>query len=285
MPLDQIDVDKLGAGKKTEEGKEMSFLEHLEELRWHILRALVAIMIGGVVLFIFYPWYFEHILLGPKNPDFISYKWFCRLADVTGFKALCFSPPEFQSIATGLAETFILSLKMAFIGGLVLAFPYVFWEVWSFIRPGLYPQERSVTRYVVIICSILFLMGVCFGYFIIAPFAINFLVTYTIPGVTNMPTIQSLINYMIMFTLPAGMIFELPIVVFFLSKLGVVTAKGMKQYRRHSIVGILVLAAIVTPPDVITQMLIAIPLYVLYEISIYIAKRGEQLYKKGLQED
>nr|HMQ64366.1 twin-arginine translocase subunit TatC [Flavilitoribacter sp.] len=157
--------------------------------------------------------------------------------------------------------------------------------VWSFIRPGLYPQERSVTRYVVFICSILFLMGVCFGYFIIAPFAINFLVTYTIPGVTNMPTIQSLINYMIMFTLPAGMIFELPIVVFFLSKLGVVTAKGMKQYRRHSIVGILVLAAIVTPPDVITQMLIAIPLYVLYEISIYIAKRGEQLYKKGLQED
>ncbi len=285
MPLDQIDVDKLETKTKNGTGKEMSFLEHLEELRWHIVRSLVAILAVGTVLFIFYDKYFEYILLGPKRPEFIAYKWFCQIAEFTGVSGLCFSPPEFKSIATGLAETFILSFKMAFVGGLVIAFPYVFYEIWRFVRPGLYPHERMVTRYVVFTCSFLFLTGVCFGYFIIAPFAINFLVGYTIPGVENTPTIQSLINYMVMFTLPAGLIFELPIVVFFLSKLGMVTAEGMRKYRRHSIVGILLVAAIVTPPDVVTQFMIAIPLYFLYEISIFIAKRGEKLYQKGLTDE
>lgn len=285
MPLDQIDVDKLETKTKKHEGKEMSFLEHLEELRWHIVRSLVAILVVGTFLFIFYDWYFEYILLGPKRPDFISYRWFCQIAESTGLTGLCFSPPEFKAIATGLAETFILSFKMAFVGGLVIAFPYVFWEIWRFIRPGLYPNEKSVTRNVVFTCSLLFLTGVAFGYFFIAPFAINFLVGYTIPGVENTPTIQSLINYMVMFTLPSGLVFELPIVVYFLSKLGIVTAAGMRKYRRHSIVGILLVAAIVTPPDAVTMFMIGIPLFILYEISIFIAIRGEKLHQKGLTDE
>lgn len=283
MPLDQIDVDKLNNGKATSDEKEMSFLDHLEELRWHIIRSLIAIVSLGIVFFIFKDWYFDTVILGPTHPDFVSYGFFCNLSQWLHLSdALCFEPPTFSIQTVVFAETFIVHVKTAFIGGFVAAFPYIFYEIWRFIQPGLYQNEQKVTRGVVVICSLLFLIGVLFGYFVIAPFAINFLMGYDLPGVVNSPTISSVIVYMVMFTLPAGVIFELPIVVYFLSKLGLVTAKGMKQYRRHSIIGILALAAILTPPDVVTQFLIAIPLYILYEISIGIAKRGEREYNKEL---
>ncbi len=280
MPLDQVDVDKYewdAASGKLDQAKDMSLFEHLEELRWHIIRALLGIVIGAVVLFLFEDWYFKTILLGPTNEDFISYRWFCNISS-----AICFTPPEFQTIATGFAETFITSIKMCFVGGFVIAFPWVFYQIWSFIRPGLYKEERRITRGVVFICSLLFLLGVLFGFFIIAPFAVNFLGSYTIPTVVNSPTLQSVINYMVMFTLPAGLIFELPIVVYFLARIGLVSAKDMRTYRRHSIIGILLLAAILTPPDVVTQFLIGIPLFILYEVSILVALRAERQYQKDL---
>lgn len=283
MPLDQIDVDQIENGKSNAEEKEMSFLDHLEELRWHIIRSLIAILIVSIVFFIFKNWYFGTVLLGPTEDDFVSYKIFCQFSEwIKAGSALCFDPPEFRILATGFAENFILHIKSAFIGGFVAAFPYVFYEIWKFIMPGLYPNERQVTRGVVIICSLLFMLGVLFGYFIIAPFAINFLGGYVLPGVENTPTVSSLIGYMVMFTLPAGLIFELPMVVYFLSKLGLVTAQGMKQYRRHAVIGILALSALITPPDVVTQFLIGIPLFILYEISIGIARRGEKEYNKDL---
>jgi len=189
---------------------------------------------------------------------------------------MCFAPPEFRKQAIGFGEAFITSIKVSIIGGIILAFPYVFWEIWRFIKPGLYPEERRYTRGVVFICSFLFFLGVLFGYFIIAPFAINFLAGYTIPGVENSPTLNSFINYMIMFTAPAGLIFELPVLVFFLTKIGLLTSETMRTYRRHSIIVILLLSAIITPPDVVTQFLIAIPLSILYEISIVIARRVER---------
>ncbi|MCB0628771.1 MAG: twin-arginine translocase subunit TatC [Saprospiraceae bacterium] len=284
MPLDQMDVDQIENGKASKEEKEMSFLDHLEELRWHVIRSLVAIVTMGIIFFIFKDWYFNTVFLGPTQKDFASYEFFCRASEwlhISG--ALCFEPPPFQLQATGFAEQFIMAIKAAFVGGFVAAFPYVFYEIWMFVLPGLYPNERKVTRGVVIICTTLFALGVLFGYFVIAPFAIKFLMGYTIPGVANIPTISSFILYMLMFTMPAGLIFELPVVVYFLSKLGLVTAKGMRQYRRHSIIGILALAAILTPPDVVTQFLIGIPLYILYELSIGIAKRGEKEYQKGLE--
>jgi sec-independent protein translocase protein TatC len=197
---------------------------------------------------------------------------------------MCFTPPIFETQAIGFGEAFITSIKVSFIAGFIAAFPYVFYEFWRFIRPGLYEKERKATRGVVFICSMLFLLGVCFGYFIISPFAINFLVGYTIPGVTNIPTLGSLINYMIMFTAPAGLIFELPIVVFFLARVGLITPALMKQYRRHSIIGILLLSALITPPDVVTQFLIGIPLYFLYELSIVVAARTYKRYEAELSE-
>jgi len=271
MPLDQIDVDK---PTEKKEGAEMSFLEHLEELRWHILRSLTAIVLVGIVLFINQDWLFDKVIFGPTKGNFLSYRAFCGFSEWIGLgDTMCLQPPDFRKQAIGFGEAFITSIKVSFITGFIVAFPYVFYQIWSFIRPGLYQQERNAARGAVFVCSALFLMGVMFGYFIISPFAVKFLAGYTIPGVENTPTLSSLINYMIMFTAPAGLIFELPVVVYFLSKVGLVTPEDMRKYRRHAIIGILLLAAMLTPPDVVTQFLIGIPLFVLYEISIMVSAR------------
>lgn len=280
MPLDQIDVDNM----QEQETQEMTFLEHLEELRWHIIRSLIAIVSFGIILFLFQGWFFEVVVFGPSKASFISYEVICNLSKNIGLgEQMCFTPPVFETVAIGFGEAFITSIKVSFIAGFIFAFPYVFWEFWRFISPGLYPNERKMTRGIVFICSFLFILGVCFGYFIIAPFAVNFLAGYTIPGVQNTPTLSSLINYMVMFTAPAGLIFELPIVVFFFAKIGLVTPALMKSYRRHAIIGILLLSAVLTPPDVVTQFLIGIPLFVLYEISILIAARVEKQEEAKMQ--
>lgn len=279
MPLDQVDIDKYDQ-QQLADAKEMSFLDHLEELRWHILRSLAAITIMGIVLFLFKNWFFEHIVFGPSHDDFISYRIICSLSNQLGMgDTMCFQPPVFETIAVGFAESFIMSIKVCFVAGFFVAFPYVFYQVWTFVKPGLYKNERTATRGIVAICSILFLLGILFGYYVISPFAINFLGGYYIPGVTNAPTISSFITYMVMFTAPAGLIFELPIVVYFLSKIGLLTPAIMKQYRRHAIVAVLILAALITPPDVVTQFLIGIPLFILYELSIFVSRRVEKQEK------
>ncbi len=280
-----MDVDALDK-EQSLEGKEMSFIDHLEELRWHIIRSLIAILSVGIIVYIFHDWFFETILFGPTHANFISYQFFCSLSENLGLgEAMCFTPPEFQQQAVNFGETFIVSIKVSFIAGFFIAFPYVFYEVWTFVRPGLYRNEQSATRGIVFICSLLFMMGVLFGYFVISPFAINFLGGYTIPGVVNAPTLSSFITYMVMFTAPAGLIFELPIVVYFLSKVGLVTPTIMRTYRRHAIVGVLVLSAVITPPDVVTQFLIGIPLFILYELSIFVSarvvKKEEAKWKAG----
>ncbi|NJC27560.1 twin-arginine translocase subunit TatC [Neolewinella antarctica] len=283
MPLDQMNVDDW---EMDEHGrplppveKEMSFIDHLEELRWHVVRSLVAILIGGIGLFIFRDWYFERILFGPMQADFISYEYICKW---TG-GSLCLAPPESITVqAIGMGEQFITSVKMAFVGGFVIAFPYVFYEFWSFIRPGLYAKEQQATRWVILISSLLFFIGISFGFLVVAPFGTYFLTNFTVGGAENIPTMDSVIGYMTMFTLPAALIFELPIVVHFLASFGLVTAEAMRKYRKHSLIGILILASVMTPPDVVTQVLIAVPLYSLYEISIFVAKRAQRKYEADL---
>lgn len=252
----------------------MSFFEHLEELRWHILRSLLVVMLAGIVLFIFQDWFFKQVIFGPTQKDFFSYQFICKLSHAVGLgDNMCFSPPEFKKQAIGFGEAFITSVSISFTAGLIFAFPYVFWELWRFVSPGLYATERNAARGVVFICSFLFMMGVSFGYFIIAPFAINFLVGYTIPGVENTPTLDSYIGYMVMFTLPMGLVFELPIVVYFLAKVGLIGPGTMREFRRHAIVVILIVAAFLSPPDAVSQVLIALPLFGLYEASILVAAR------------
>ncbi|MEM8906417.1 MAG: twin-arginine translocase subunit TatC [Bacteroidota bacterium] len=269
MPLDQMDVDKAGTRDlqpAAAEG-EMSFLEHLEELRWHLVRSVLSIVIFAIIVFAAGDWVFDAIILAPKVKSFATYQFICGLSD-----SLCFFPPQFKLITRQLGEQFFVHMKVAFFLGLIISFPYIFWEIWRFIKPGLYPEERKAARGMVFICSTLFILGVLFGYYIIAPFAITFLASYSV-GAENAPTLASYVSYMTMFTLPTGLVFELPIIVYFLSRVGLIGPEFMRTYRRHAVVVILLLAAVITPPDVVTQFLIGIPLFILYEVSILISAR------------
>ena len=256
---------------------EMTFLEHLEQLRWHLIRSIVAIVVAAVIVFLAKDFVFDNLINGPRNNEFLSYRLICGFSNSIGLgDRMCFGPPEFTTIGVGFAEAFLTHIKVSLVLGFVLAFPYVFWEFWRFIKPGLYSEEKAAARGIVLICSTLFIIGILFGYYCISPFAVSFLAGYTVPGTINQPTISSFVNYMVMFTVPAGLIFELPVVVYFLSKVGLLSPSNMKAYRKHAIIGILVLAALITPPDVITQFLIGMPLYLLFEISILISAKVQK---------
>lgn len=257
---------------KVNESNEMGFLDHIEELRWHIIRGgLVVITIAGVSLF-FQDAIFEYIIYAPKKPEFITYRMFCALSEST-----CFSPPELQLITRELGEQFFMGMTVSLYLGAIIAFPYLFWEFWRFIKPGLYEKEIKIANRLVGVTSLLFLLGISFGYFIIAPFAITYLGSYTVgTEAINSPTLSSYITYLTMFTVPVGIAFELPIVVYFLSKLGIIGPSFMKKYRREALLIIFIVAGIITPPDVLTQILVGIPMYILYELSIGVAKRVER---------
>lgn len=265
MPLDQIDVDKM-----DQQGSEMSFLDHLEELRWHLIRAVVSILVFAVIAFLAENLIFDSVILGHMDQNFPTYRFFCNLGEWT-----CFHPLDFKLETIALEEQFVTHLKVSFVIGIIISFPYIFWEIWRFVKPGLYPNEQKAARGMVFICSFLFFLGVLFGYYVIAPFAVTFLSNYSV-GAGNVgvaPRLSSYVNLVGMLTLPVGIVFELPVAVYFFSKIGVLTPEFMRSYRRHAAVIILILSAVITPPDVVTQLLISIPLYLLYEISIHISKR------------
>ena len=272
------------SGNGQPEGKkpdEMSFLEHLEELRWHIIRALASIVVVAIGVFLAKTLVFDKIILGPTDQAFPTYRFFCKLGE-----RFCFYPEGLQIITRDISEQFLCHIKVSIWLGLIVAFPYVFWEFWRFVKPGLYDKERKAARGVVLICSMLFLIGVLFGYFVISPFAITFLSSYSVSDkVANTTTLNTLVNSMTMFTIPTGLVFELPIVIYFLAKVGLVSSAFLKTYRKHAIVIILIVAAIITPPDVITQLLISVPLYSLYEVGIMIARRVEAKQKLAEQND
>ena len=250
--------------------EEMSFLDHLEVLRWHILRSVVSVLVFAIGFFSLGKVIFEQIIFAPKNADFISYRFFCWLS-----KATCLQEPDLTLIRRDMGEEFFIHIKVSVFLGIAVAMPYIFWEIWKFIKPGLYDNERKYARGFVAVCSLLFSMGILFGYFIIAPFAISFLSNYSVStsDVDSTATLSSYVSYLTMFTFPAGIVFQLPVIVYFLTKIGLVTPTFLKTYRRHAIIILLILSAVITPPDVVSQILICIPLTILYEISIYISKR------------
>jgi sec-independent protein translocase protein TatC len=261
--------------KSTEE--EMSFLEHLEELRWHIIRSLGSVIFFAVLVFLFKDFVFEEIVFAHKKDSFLTYRVLCGLADV-----LCFTPPDFDIVPREFGEKFFTHLKVSFWLGITISIPYIFYELWKFIKPGLYKKEQKAARGMVTICSSLFISGILFGFFIIAPFAIKFLAGYSLSLdevlVNDTTSLASYVNYLTMFTVPTGFVFELPVIVYFLSRIGLLTPEFMRKYRKHSIVVILIFAAVITPPEVITQILIGIPILVLYEISIHVSKRAVKKY-------
>jgi sec-independent protein translocase protein TatC len=258
--------------EKNIDQEEMGFLDHLEELRWHVVRSAIAITVFATIALCFQNWIFDNIIYAPKKPDFITYRLFCQISP-----AVCISPPELQLITRELGEQFFTGLTVSIYLGFICAFPYIFYEFWSFIKPGLYDKEVKIANRLVGVTAMLFLVGILFGYFIIAPFAITYLGGYTLgTEAINSPTLASYVNYLTMFCLPTGIAFELPIVVYFLAKIGIVGPKLMRTYRKEAYLAILIIAAIITPPDAITQMLVATPVFFLYEISIYIAYRVEK---------
>lgn len=252
----------------------MSFLQHLEELRWHIIRALIAVVAGAIVAFMFKNFIFDNIILAPNNPDFVTNRLLCRLADAVNAPALCINQDPIELISIKMSGQFTTHINISLVAGLIMAFPYVFWEFWSFFRPALYEKERKYARGAVTMASVLFIMGILFGYYIITPLSINFLGSYRVSDiVNNQINITSYIGSVTSVALSAGITFELPIVVFFLARIGVVTPEFMRRYRKHAIVLVLVVAAVITPPDVFSLILVTIPLVLLYEVSIFIASR------------
>lgn len=255
----------------------MSFFEHLEELRWHIIRALGSVVVISIVVFMLKDFVFQHVILGPTKPDFITYKLFCRwLPD------FCFYPENLQIITRDLQEQFMSHIKVSLWLGFIVAFPFVLYEFWRFIKPGLYKTEIKVATGLVTVCSLLFLIGVAFGYFVIAPVAITFLSTYSVsPDIANTTTLAALVGSMTMFTLPVGLVFEMPVIMYFLAKIGLISSSFLVEYRRHAVVIIVIVAAVITPPDAISMIVVAFPLLALYEISIIVTKRIDKEQKEN----
>ncbi len=254
--------------------KEMSFLDHLEALRWHLIRSTVAILLFTTLAFLNKGLIFDTILLGPKNPDFVTYRFLCYISDKFNLgEALCIKDVSFILMNINMAGQFTNHILISIIAGFIIAFPYVFWEIWRFVNPALHAKERKHTKGVVFFSSVLFISGVLFGYFLIAPLTVNFLGSYQVSAeVVNQINLSSYITTVASVTLASGVIFELPILTYFLTKIGIITPAFMRKYRRHAIVAIFILAAIITPPDVISQILVSIPLLLLYEFSIYVSK-------------
>ncbi|NIK74447.1 sec-independent protein translocase protein TatC [Thermonema lapsum] len=273
---------------KPVDDKEMSFIDHLEELRWHLIRSLLAILVFTVVAFIYKDFFFGKIVLGPARLDFWTYRKLCELGQLIDSPALCFDKLNFTLQSRKMAGQFLMHLTSSFVIGLIIAFPYVFWELWRFVRPGLYENERRVTTGVVLVVSLLFLTGSLFGYYILTPISVQFLANYTLdPSIVNEFDIISYVSTLLTLVLGCALLFQLPMLVYFLAKAGIVDAQSMRIYRRHAIVVIFVVAAIITPADVFSQIIVALPLILLYEISIFIAgfvkkkeERQEALQKR-----
>ncbi|HXH19731.1 MAG TPA: twin-arginine translocase subunit TatC [Chitinophagales bacterium] len=265
--------------KSSHNDSEMPFLEHVEVLRWHIVRSLITIAAASAIVFVNKTFVFDTLLFGPVTKDFITYRALCWVSSRIALgKALCIESFSFSFINIELAGQFMVHLKTSVLLGFIIAFPYIFWEFWRFVRPALHEREARYARGVVFFSSLLFFIGVLFGYFILIPTMLNFLGNYQVSAqVQNNFTLTNYIGFISMFMLASGGIFELPMVVYFFSKLGLLTPAFMRRYRRHAVVIILVAAAIITPsPDIGSQVLVFIPVYFLYEISIFISARVEK---------
>lgn len=262
----------------AEPPKELTFLQHLEELRWTLVRSAAAVVVCTAVAFVFKDLVFDTVILAPQRGDFITYRAFCWLAIHLGLdRSFCADNTGFTLMNTTMGGQFMVHITVSMVVGLIIAMPYVLWEVWRFVGPAMAKGERKAVTGVVFFGSVLFLMGVLFGYFVLAPMSIQFLGTYTVSAsVPNLVDLNSYIGTITSLTLWTGVVFELPLVVLFLARSGIVSAEFLRTYRKHAYVLILVIGAIITPPDVTSQLLVSIPLIALYEGSIRLAARAQR---------
>ena len=263
----------------------MSFLEHLEELRWHIIRSIAAIVFCGFICFIMKDFIFDTIIFGPKKIDFPTYSWFCNLSESFGQgDSFCITEMPFRIQSRTVAGQFSAHLWTSILAGFILAFPYVIFEFWRFVSPGLHDSERKNARGFILIASLLFFVGVFFGYYIVTPLSINFLGNYTVSSeVFNDFDLSSYIGLLRASVLASGLIFELPIIIYFLTKVGIITPKFLSKNRKFALIIVLSLSAIITPPDIVSQIIVSIPLLILYEVSIFISKFTFRRLEKQMQ--
>ena len=270
-------------GKQQEKGDaEMSFTDHLEELRKHIIRALLAVLIASVFVFIKIEFVVDRVLMGPVHPDFITYRWLCQLGNYLNLPELCLQNFSMKFLSNAMTEQFLMTFTLALTGGFVLAFPYLLWEVWKFIRPALSEKERKGSTGAIIWVSLLFFTGVLFGYVILTPFMVNFYSNYSLsPLIEFQPTISDYFENLMYLTVGIGLLFQLPVLIMLLTRMGIVTPMLLKRIRRYAFIVILIAAAIITPStDPFSLALVTLPLYLLYEFSIVLSGK---IYKKHFE--
>lgn len=258
-----------------ENEKNMSFLDHLEELRWRLVRSAIAIVVVAVSLWFFREWILDNLFFSMKNADFFTFKVLCQYLNV------CVDDIHVQFQSTTVTGQFSYAIMMSIMGGIVLSFPFIFYQIWAFVKPGLKQNEKSVSKGIIVWVSLLFFMGILFGYFIVAPLAVQFFGTFQASKeVDNIFTINSYMSTVLSTVFYSGLLFLLPILSYLFTKLGIITSSFLKKYRKHAIVGILILSALITPPDLISQVIVGIPIVFLYEAGVLISKRVERRAKK-----
>ena len=256
-------------------------MDHLEELRWHLVRSTIAVLIIAVVAFIFKRFVFDVLIFGPTRPDFATYRMFCSISQSMGMDSFCFQEMPFSIQSRKMAGQFSTHLWTSIYAGIIVGFPYILYEFWRFISPGLKENERKSSRGFIVVASFLFFTGVLFGYYVISPLSINFLGNYQVSEeVRNQFDLESYISLVRTSVLACGIVFELPILMYILTKIGLITPESLRKYRKYSIIIILILSAIITPPDVVSQIIVAIPILILYEVSIFISKMVIKKEKK-----
>jgi sec-independent protein translocase protein TatC len=271
--------------KRTPEQAEMSFIEHLEALRWHIVRSVLAIVVLAVFAFLKIDWIFEHVIMAPLKQDFVSVVGLCNLSHFLHMgNTLCLPAANVQLQTTAFGSQFISSITIAFVCGFIIAFPYIFWEFWRFVKPALSPKEIKSTRGSIFFVTFFFMLGISFGYFLLAPFTFSFLSNYKL-GISGMlitrPTLDDYLDNLLDILIGSGIAFQLPLISYVLTHIGLITPNFLRTYRKYAYVAILFVAAVITPsPDWMSQTIVALPLILLYEISIRISVRVEKNIKK-----
>lgn len=260
------------AKKPKKNLNEMSFMDHLEELRWLLVRSTIVVLVMATIVFFFSDFIFDDIIFAPTNANFVTYRWFCELSHQLGTSDICVEDFEFVIQNTDMEGQVSILVWVCVAGGFILAVPYILWELWRFISPALYEKERKNAKLFISISSLLFFLGVLFGFYLIIPMSVNFFATFKVSAaVKNEFNLDSYISMVKTSVIACGLFFELPIIIYFLSKLGLVTSEFLRKYRKYAIVIVLIVAAIVTPPDVVSQVIVSIPMLIIYEISIWIA--------------
>ncbi len=262
--------------------KEMSFVDHLEELRWHIVRSVLAVLVLAIIIFIKIQWVFDHLIAGPLAPTFISYRVFCGTSHRLGLgNSLCITPPNVIMQTTVFTGQFLGAFSLAFVGGLIIAFPYIFWEIWKFVKPALKPKELNASKFVIFWVSFFFFLGSAFGYLVLAPFTFSFLANFHVSAlklVETRPTFNDYLDTLTTIIIGCGIAFEMPVIAYALTRIGIITPTFLRKSRKYAIVVILIVAAFITPsPDWYSQTIVFVPLMSLYEFGVFVSARA---YKK-----